>query len=174
MNFDTIEYLKEGTTRQREAYRVLTEHKVLAKLEPFTPILVGTIPINIDIETSDLDIVCYWTNKQAFSAVVRDRFGSEQAFRLREPSTPERDVVVANFRLDEFDIEIFGQNIPVKQQMGYRHMLIEHNLLLEHGETFREEIIALKRKGYKTEPAFGLLLGLQGDPYVELLAFEND
>ncbi|CAN5526464.1 DUF4269 domain-containing protein [soil metagenome] len=174
MNFDTIEYLKEGTIRQREAYGVLTEHQVLAKLEAFSPILVGTIPINIDIETSDLDIIGYWTDMQTFTALVRDKFSSEKGFSIRESSTPDGVVVVATFRLDRFDIEIFGQNIPTRQQMGYRHMLIEHKLLSEHGEAFRQEIIALKRKGYKTEPAFGLVLGLQGNPYVELLAYEND
>ena len=173
MNFDTIEYLKEGTPRQKEAYSVLTEHKVLAKLESFSPILVGTLPINIDIETSDLDIICYWTNKQAFVEAVLADFGAEEAFNFRELSTPDWDVVVANFSLDGVEIELFGQNIPTKQQMGYRHMLIEYKLLSERGEAFRQEIIALKRKGYKTEPAFGLLLGLLGNPFVELLAYEN-
>ncbi|MVM36621.1 DUF4269 domain-containing protein [Spirosoma sp. HMF3257] len=173
MNFSTIDYLKEGTPRQREAYWVLTEHNVLVRLEPFTPMLVGTIPINIDIDTSDLDIICYWTDRQAFIAVVLDCFGKEKAFTIRESSATGRDVVVANFWLDGFEIELFGQNIPTHQQMAYRHMLIEHKLLIERGETFRQQVIALKRAGLKTEPAFGKLLCLEGNPYVALLAYEN-
>jgi hypothetical protein len=44
-------------------------------------------------------------------------------------------------------------------------------LLRRGGETFRQEIIRLKQAGYKTEPAFALLLGLDDhDPYAALLA----
>jgi hypothetical protein len=48
-------------------------------------------------------------------------------------------------------------------------MLIEHSLLTEKGEHFRQEIIKLKRQGLKTEPAFAKLLGLDGDPYKAIL-----
>ncbi|GAB3944042.1 DUF4269 domain-containing protein [Spirosoma harenae] len=172
MLFETIDYLIEGTPRQREAYTTLTKHAVLAKLEPFTPILVGTIPINIDIESSDLDIICYWADKQAFYSAVQISFGNEKAFSIRESSALGRDAIVANFWVDNFEVEVFGQNMSTTQQMGYRHMLIEHKLLIERGEAFRQQIIALKKQGYKTEPAFGKLLGLGADPYTELLAYE--
>ncbi|MGV2488720.1 UNVERIFIED_CONTAM: DUF4269 domain-containing protein, partial [Bacillus mycoides] len=58
MNFDNIEYLQHGNNRQRQAYSILTNNQILSKLKQFDPILVGTIPINIDIENSDLDIIC--------------------------------------------------------------------------------------------------------------------
>jgi hypothetical protein len=173
MNFDTLEYLKKGTVQQQKAYAVLTSHGVLTKLAAFDPILVGTIPINIAIETSDLDVIGYWTDRQVFYAAVSHHFSQEAHFRIREKTMANREAVVATFNLDDFEIQIFGQNIPTRQQMGYRHMLIEHQLLSERGEVFRQEIIALKRKGYKTEPAFGLALGLQSDPYTALLAFEK-
>nr|WP_255539722.1 DUF4269 domain-containing protein [Parapedobacter sp. ISTM3] len=80
--------------------------------------------------------------------------------------------IVANFFLDGFEIEIFGQRIPTRQQFAYRHLIVEHNLLNKHGEKFRQQIIELKRQGRKTEPAFALALGLTGDPYTELL--KND
>jgi hypothetical protein len=60
MKFDTIDYLKTGNARQQRAYDVLTNHRILAQLAPFSPVLVGTIPINIDIESSDLDVICQW------------------------------------------------------------------------------------------------------------------
>lgn len=59
------------------------------------------------------------------------------------------------------------------QQFAYRHLIIEYNLLNQYGEKFRQQIIELKRQGHKTEPAFGLALGLTGDPYMELLKFET-
>jgi len=51
-------------------------------------------------------------------------------------------------------------------------MLILHRLLQERGEAFRREIIALKQRAYKTEPAFAKALGLEGDPYLALLRYE--
>jgi hypothetical protein len=48
-------------------------------------------------------------------------------------------------------------------------MITEYRILLEKGEAFRSQIVELKRQGMKTEPAFALLLGLEGDPYLELL-----
>ena len=169
--FDNIEYLKSGTERQKQAYSVLTENEVLQKLKPFSPILVGTIPINIDIESSDLDIICYWKDKNDFISHLKKTFCGESNFEIRENQS--RNSVVANFILQDFEIEIFGQNIPVKEQFAYQHLIIENNLLRKKGDDFRTQIIELKKQGYKTEPAFAAALGLTGNPYIELLSFEN-
>lgn len=80
--------------------------------------------------------------------------------------------MVASFQLDDFSIELFGQNIPTRQQPGYRHMLVEYRLLQDYGEDFRQQIIQLKQQGIKTEPAFAQVLGLPGNPYEALLLFE--
>jgi hypothetical protein len=58
IDFTTIDYLKNGNAKQRRAYEVLTKHKLFEKLKYYPPILAGTIPIEIDIEGSDLDIIC--------------------------------------------------------------------------------------------------------------------
>lgn len=166
-HFEDIEYLKTGNAKQRRAYETLIKHRVMDSLESFSPILVGTIPIEIDIETSDLDIICCYSDRGAFMELVVCLFGTEKGFFVDEQI--ELNTVVAGFWLDDFEIEIFGQNIPAKQQNGYRHMLVEYQLLQERGEAFRQEILALKKQGYKTEPAFGIALGLKGDPYLELL-----
>lgn len=170
INFEDISYLITGNDKQRRAYETLKKYRVLDLLEKFDPILTGTIPINIDIETSDLDISCCYSDKNEFIDAVIHSFSREKQFVLRQNS--QFDSVVCNFWLDHFELELFGQSIPTKQQYAYRHMLIEHQLLEERGEAFRQEIIALKKQGYKTEPAFGIALGLKGDPYEELLKFE--
>jgi hypothetical protein len=84
MTFDDITYLAHGNNRQRQAYAVLTSHQILSKLKQFDPILVGTIPINIDIENSDLDIICCFTDKQAFLKSITDHFSNERSFTIRE------------------------------------------------------------------------------------------
>lgn len=171
-DFSNIEYLKNGSQKQRNAFEVLTQHKILSNLAEFDPILVGTIPINIDIENSDLDIICYWKDKASFIEKIIFFFEKEAEFNIREVFINDRDSVVANFKTENFEIELFGQNIPTKDQNGYRHMLIENEILQSKGNDFRSEIIKLKQNGYKTEPAFAFLLGLKGDPYTELLEYK--
>ncbi|TDO70035.1 uncharacterized protein DUF4269 [Flavobacterium chryseum] len=170
-DFSNIEYLKNGNKRQIQAFEVLTQNEILFNLNEFNPILVGTIPINIDIENSDLDIICYWKNKTNFIEKLKASFEDQSEFKIRETDINNEETIIANFRVDNFDIEIFGQNIPTKNQNGYKHMIIEHQILEEKGENFRLEIIKLKQNGYKTEPAFAFLLGLKGNPYLELLDF---
>lgn len=152
--------------------KVLSQNKVLIHLAEFDPILVGTIPINIDIENSDLDIICYWKNKTDFIAKLNVLFINETDFQIRETVIDSQETVIANFKLNGFEIEIFGQNLPTKNQNGYKHMIIENEILKAKDENFRLEIIKLKQNGYKTEPAFAYLLGLNGDPYSELLKYQ--
>jgi len=171
-DFTNISYLKSGNKKQQSAFEVLTKYKVLENLVEFDPILVGTIPINIDIENSDLDIICFWKNKSDFIEKIKLFFEKEKHFSIRENMINNRQSVIANFYIDSFEIEIFGQNIPTLEQNGYKHMLIENQILHSKGENFRLEVIKLKKSGVKTEPAFGLLLDLKGNVYEELLAYK--
>jgi len=171
-DFTTIEYLRTGNEKQRQTFEILNQNKILLNLAEFEPIIVGTIPINIDIENSDLDIICYWKNKVEFIEKLKSAFRNETEFAIRETVIGNEETVITNFKIDNFEIEIFGQNIPTKNQNGYKHMIIEHKILQSKGENFRLEIIKLKQKGYKTEPAFGLLLGLKGNSYQELLDYK--
>jgi hypothetical protein len=172
IDFKNIEYLKNGKQKQIQAFDILTQNKILFNLAEFNPILVGTIPINIDIENSDLDIICYWKNKKDFTEKLHSLFGKENKFTIRESIIDNEESIIANFKIDGFEIEVFGQNIPTKNQNGYKHMLIEYKILQFKGEFFRLEIIKLKQNGYKTEPAFAFLLGLKGNPYKELLVYK--
>jgi len=172
IDFTNIEYLKNGNKRQVHAYEILTYNKVLLNLSEFEPVLVGTFPINIDIENSDLDVICYWKNKIDFIEKINVLFGKQNQFTIRETLIGNAETVIANFKIDDFEIEVFGQNVPTMNQNGYKHMLIEYQILKIKEENFRLEIIKLKQKGYKTEPAFAFLLGLKGNPYEELLDYK--
>ncbi|MCD9576680.1 DUF4269 domain-containing protein [Flavobacterium soyae] len=172
IDFGNIEYLKTGNPKQIRIYETLKQNKVMEVLSEFDPILAGTIPINIDIENSDLDIICYWRNKAEFAFKISSSFENKTEFKIRETIIDQRESVIANFKIDDFEIEIFGQNIPSKNQNAYKHMIVEHEILESKGEKFRLEIIKLKQNGYKTEPAFGELLGLKTNPYLELLEYK--
>ena len=173
MQFDSIDYLQYGSQMQRQAYKILIQANIFDILKPFNPILAGTIPIDIGIENSDLDIICYTLDYDSFLNVVNRYFSQYEQFIVYKNNTLTVPPIVARFYIDNTEIEIFGQNIPVKLQNAYRHMLVEYSLLQKYGDPFREQIIALKMQGLKTEPAFAQLLGLEGDPYIELLNMEN-
>ena len=82
IDFLTLDYLKSGNERQQQAFEILIRQAVFEKLSEFPPVLVGTIPINIDIASSDLDIACYWNDKKYFTAQVTQAFGNEIDFEL--------------------------------------------------------------------------------------------
>lgn len=171
INFLNIAYLLSGNEKQVKAYQVLMDNKILEKLAFYHPILVGTIPINIDIEDSDLDIICEVYNNDEFIDQLMAIFSPEKDFSVTE--SIKFDAIKATFKIQDFEVEIFGQNRPTIQQNAYRHMLIEYKLLLEKGEALRQEIISLKKQGYKTEPAFAKLLGMEGNAYEELLKLDT-
>ena len=171
INLETLDYLNDGNEKQRRAHQLLTSHSVFEILRGFDPLLIGTIPLNIDIEKSDLDIICCWKSKNLFIETIIENFSHHRGFLLTEKKITSHDTIIATFQIDQFEIEIFGQNMPTKQQEGYRHMMIEHKILSSNDETFRQKIIYLKKQGLTTEQAFAKQLDLAGDPYQELLRF---
>ncbi|NUY79329.1 DUF4269 domain-containing protein [Flavobacterium sp. MAH-1] len=174
MDFSDIGYLKNGGRQQSETYDVLVESRGLERLRDFNPILVGTFPIDIAIDSSDLDIACHFKGKAAFLRKLNEEFATYEGFQIKELEIGNLETVLCTFSFSGYEFEIFGQTIPVHEQMGYRHMVIEHRILERNGNDFKNKIVELKRNGLKTEPAFAQLLGLEGDPYLELLKFEAD
>ncbi|BAP30361.1 uncharacterized protein CHSO_1324 [Chryseobacterium sp. StRB126] len=171
-DFTKIDYLRDGNERQRSAYKVLTDYNIFEKLSNYSPVLAGTIPIEIDIESSDLDIICEVDlrfEKEFLEEIILSTFISTDVDVLVEKIMVNGEKsIVLNFTLEEFPIEIFGQNKVSTEQNAYRHMIAEHKILQEKGEEFKQKIIELKKQGIKTEPAFGMLLGLE-NPYEDLL-----
>jgi hypothetical protein len=171
VDFTTIDYLKTGNDKQKQLHEVLQRSRIFDILAEFSPILAGTFPIEIDIPGSDFDILCCFANPDYFSSVLKENFQTQDGFTRQEMEMEGERIVLANFNLDGFPVEIFGQNIPVLQQRAFRHMIVENRILQEKGEAFRKEIIRLKIAGVKTEPAFAQLIGIEGDPYLGLLEY---
>lgn len=69
--FKSIKYLEEGNAKQRLAYNTLQKSKVFNILSQYNPVLVGTIPIDIDIASSDLDIICEVYDHQIFEKTIK-------------------------------------------------------------------------------------------------------
>lgn len=172
IDFTLIAYLKSGNERQRQAYAALQALGLFEDLKAYAPLLAGTIPIGIDLPESDLDIICQCSDHAAFSSLVEQLYSDRAGFTIYTNDEADPCSTVANFRIEGFEVEVFAQNVPSREQYAFRHMLIEHALLQAKGREFKEQIVQLKRAGLKTEPAFAKALGLEGDPYQALLKVE--
>lgn len=168
-NFLNIDYLKLGNDIQKSAYTVLTKIKIFDIIKKYNPILVGTIPIEINIKNSDLDIICEVYNISEFEIIMKDNFSNFNEFKINKVND---EILVVNFVVDNFEIEVYAQNLKSIEQNGYRHMIIENRILSLGGDKVNK-IIYLKENGLKTEPAFAKLLELNGNPYNELLKIEK-
>lgn len=170
-DFRSIEYLKYGIRKQLECYRALSTIRIFEVLAPYAPVLVGTFPLGIEVEGSDLDIVCQAHDLLEFRNLMEKEFSRLSDFSVK--ISGEKDVLTCNFMAEGFPVEVYASARDPLLGNGYRHMRIEYRLLDLLGYTFKEEIIALKKAGIKTEPAFAQLLGLEGDPYRAVLALED-
>jgi len=173
MNFLNLDYLKNGSEIQKRIHFVLEEYQIFDKLKEYNPILTGTFPININIEKSDLDIILEADDLVKAQEFIINEFHNQKNFEILFSKINDVDSLVCNFTIEEFPVELFAQNVPTKLQNAYRHMIIEYDILEQEGEEFRKQIINLKEKGWKTEPAFAELLGLKGNPYLELLNYKK-
>ncbi len=168
--WENISYLKCGNERQVKAYNCLNKIKVIDILNNYNAVLVGTIPIELDIDDSDLDIICEVYDFKKIEELLISSFSKYKNFKI---TYEKNNVLVCNFIVDNFEIEIYATDLPIYKQNAYRHMLIEYRLLKFYGLQFKDKIISLKKQGLKTEPAFAKLLKLSGNPYDSLLSIEK-
>lgn len=173
-NFLSIEYLKNGNKLQQDVYQLLKTHHVLEKLKDYQPIVVGTIPIEINIENSDIDIIGKTADFEKAENNLIATFSHYPEFKISQQHINNKACLTCNFFIDSFEIEIYLEDKNPTEQNAYRHMLIEAQLLEKFGKGFKNDIIQLKKNGYKTEPAFAKLLHLKGDPYIALLEYDMD
>ena len=164
-----ITYLQQGNPRQKQAHRALRDLRVFEILRDYSPVLAGTVPLELSLPGSDLDILCEAYDMVRFRQRVAGAFRDYADFQIKEKIIKGIWSLVASFQAGDFRIEIFGQPRPVEEQHAYRHMLVEARLLEIGGAEARAEIRRLKQKGLKTEPAFAEYFGLPGDAYEVLL-----
>ncbi|RZL16419.1 MAG: DUF4269 domain-containing protein [Hymenobacter sp.] len=175
-NWHDPSYLQHGTLQQQQACQVLQALEVKRRLAAYEPVLTGTVPLDIDVPGSDLDIICAvpLAAQPAFAQLLRAHYGHLPGFSLRRGLVGGLESVVSNFYCEGLPIEVFGQGLPTRQQNAYRHLLVEHAVLQTGGEAWRLAVRALKQQGLKTEPAFARLLRLPNhSPYQALLQLEK-
>lgn len=169
IDFKNIAYLNAGNEVQKNTYRLINNYNILQQLQAYQPIVVGTIPININIEGSDVDIVLYTLDFNQIEAELYRDFSQFDDFQLERIGS---NVIVCGFSIEGQLFELYATDRETEQQNGYLHMIKEYEIMQIMDEDFASEIRTLKKAGVKTEPAFCQLLQLHGNPYEELLKYQ--
>ena len=141
---------------------------IAAALDGLDWAIAGTPPLGLDLEGSDIDIVCAAFDGAAFGGRLGRAFRGFEGFSLRQWSGGSR-AVIAGFRHAGWPFEIFGEPRRLNEQAGWRHFEVERRLLRLGGEQFRARVMAARESGLKTEPAFAAVLGIEGDAYRAML-----
>lgn len=162
------DYLRRGNRRQQEAAETLDSLSIDTLTGVKEWALAGTIPLDIDLPESDLDILISTTDPESVRDDLASRFAHMPAFAVW-PHGKEPGAWCVAFQSESYPIELFIHTTAIREQRAYRHMVVEYVLLERLGSSFQSHIRSLKASGLKTEPAFAEALGLDGDPYLALL-----
>lgn len=171
-NWRDILYLASGTPRQRSAYVALQALGILESLSEYDPVLVSTVAIDIDIPSSDLDIICQVDDLRVFERRLKEMFGNLRGFQVRR-SLCDPEAIVSSFFYSGWEIEVFGQAVPVERQNAFRHLQQTSRVIAQGGDLWKRAIRSHKERGMKTEPAVAFALRLTGDPYLAVLSLER-
>lgn len=150
----------------------LMDSQVLVLFKKHSPLVAGTFPLGLSVANSDLDIILQATNLKQFKKDILSNYGHLSKFKIDESIVEGMPSLVAQFEWEGVPFELFAQDRPSVQQRSYQHFLIEEKLLKYCGSDFREKVIANRRRGMKTEPAFAEALSIEGDSYTELLSLQ--
>ncbi|XDD46210.1 DUF4269 domain-containing protein [Leptospira sp. WS39.C2] len=167
------DYLRLGTPKQQELWEDLEKWKILKNLNGFKPTIAGTIPLDIQTETSDVDILVKYNVPSHLQKICYAKFRNLPKYSFSEKTISLRVTLICRFETNDFQYEIFGQSVEPTEQFAWIHMMVEHRFLSFANPSFREEIRSLKRRGIKTEHAFCQLLDLKGDPFKTLLLWNQ-
>ena len=146
--------LLDGTSRQRSAANALMRAGVTEKLSFYSPVLCGTVPIDCDLPSSDLDVVCHASDMDQLTAELQRGLSGKPDFVLKRKNLFGIDSIICRFCLEDWPVEIVAQSLPVQRQRAYGHMLAEALLLYQGKPETNDLIRALKRRGLSTEEAF--------------------
>ncbi|SDZ84117.1 protein of unknown function [Thalassobacillus cyri] len=90
--FNLFDYMKKGNTKQKDAYKAINELGIFNSLKIYNPVLCGTIPIGIDLDNSDLDIIMNVRDLDLFEQKLKNLYRSTSSFNLKRTIIRGREV----------------------------------------------------------------------------------
>ena len=151
------------------AQSALRESGVLEQLAAFSPTIVSTIWVGLDIPGSDIDIVCCYPNQDEFIHAATAACREHASFKLESHDR----YVVARCRIGDFPLEIYASAEAIAEQAAWRHFLVMQRLVRLAAPSFVNAVRELKLSGDKTEPAIAKVLALHGEPFAAVMALES-
>lgn len=164
-------YSLESVIRLEKNHQVFSSLKnsgVLEKLRPFNPLVVGTFPLGLSVDNSDMDICAEFQNENDFVSTVNNSFSGFSNFHLEHTTIKSGTAILIKFSFENINYEIIGQHVSSCKQIAFQHFQIEEKIL-KYGQCQTEILKLRTEKGLKTEPAFAQHLCLVGDGFTELL-----
>lgn len=159
-----------------DIWRSLNDLKILENYKDFHALVAGTYPLGIATTQSDIDIILSFAlpeELEKLEARIIADFSQMKDFKLKKELIKDQFTLVSSFYHQDHKFELFAQNRSSVQQDAYQHYLCEEKILKYAPTQFRNQVIALKQEGLKTEPAFAKLLNLTHDPYEAMLELQK-
>lgn len=147
------ENLARGTERQRRAFEAIESSALIESLKNHSPVLIGAIPLDVDVDTSPIEVVCSSENLEAFAQSLRERWAFADGFKLIHTVANGQPAIKARFRSLGFDVRILAQAMSVFQQPKVVTLLLAARLLTFAPSGARDEIRARIGRGEALEEA---------------------
>jgi len=159
--------------RNNRVFSVIKKANILALLKLFNPLIVGTFPLDIHNQNSDVDIILSAHDLTEVTTQIKNHFSKLENFSIQDYHVANEYTVISNFIFENIHFELFAQRISSVKQIANMHFLIEERLLKLCGKKLKDEILKARDCGDKTETAFAKILQLNGDPYESLLQLQT-
>ncbi len=169
MSLESVSHLESNLP----VYQAIEQSKVLSLFSQFQPLVVGTYPLNLQNNKSDVDILLYAKDFKEVIKTAETHYSQFHQFKILQNLDDKKNHVLISFLFNEIRFELFAQKTPSHQQRAYLHFQIEERCLKLGGKVLRNKIQKLRQENLKTEPAFAQALDLTGNPYTELLKLHS-
>jgi predicted metalloenzyme YecM len=148
---------------------VILRSNFLKALKAWTPLVSGSLPLEIETEQSDLDILLCHSDLSLAASEISNALNEFGKITWKRSVSRQGECLIGELKLKQRPIELFVSRVPVLQQDSHTHFLREYQLLVKHGQTLRDFVRIQKKKGNSTEQAFCNAFGVSSDPYLSLL-----
>jgi predicted metalloenzyme YecM len=137
------------------------------------PLVVGTLPLGISVAGSDIDVVMESSDFEHTHGELKKAYGKFDEFELFSSRNDQGGYLCCRFKVHNTQVEFFVQDKHPTLQRGYNHYNIEEQLLKVGSEEFRLKLVEQRKQGIKTEQSYCNVLGISGDPFINLLSWSN-
>ena len=141
--------------KKSHLHKILSSVVLTSLFQNFNALLVGTPPLDLDVENSDIDIIL--------------KADADELLHLLQSHITSEFIKTANntfnFELHSVPIQIYLCKEKPTSQQSYQHFQAEEKILKYCRSLDLANLKKLRECGVKTEKAFTQILKLHGDEY---------